>query len=489
MITEYKFGPWLPEVTDYKNPGLEDAKNMVPSPSGYQPVYSLVATAATVSGTILGAKSFERTDGTVVVCVATTSDLYVIVGASASASSLALTLSATDRVVFEQYDAQVFATTKGGDVWQLDDIDTDTSFAVTGGTFPKANAMGRVGDFLVIGDVSDGTDYPYRVQWAPFNNPTGIWGSDIATQADYQPLDAQQGPVTAISGGSFGMVFQKNGISRMSYVGGKAVFEFDLYEKNRGAVAPQSVARVGDRAYFLSYDGFFRTDGASTESISQGRIWAWFIANTDQAYLEEVTSVIDWEKRCVVWYCVATGTGALTYNLQLYFNWETGNWSYARQTCEFGVLASRTSGTTLEGLAVTYPDLDAMTLSLDSEVFRASGRTMAAFVSGTLSTFTGTSLQPTFQTGSFQPVTGKRSFISGVTPLIANEAENTTVSIGTRDAMTKSFVTSSASTVGTLGYAPVNVDGRYFRVNVQVPAGQEWSDAYGFQVEYEAAGR
>ena len=48
MITEYKFGPWLPEVTDYKNPGLEDAKNMVPSPSGYQPVYSIVATAATM---------------------------------------------------------------------------------------------------------------------------------------------------------------------------------------------------------------------------------------------------------------------------------------------------------------------------------------------------------------------------------------------------------------------------------------------------------
>lgn len=485
MIREYKFGPWLPEATDYKNPGLEVAKNCVPSPNGYNPVYGLSGTGASVTGTIIGAQSFERKDGTIVVCVATTSDLYTIVSGTANASSLSLSLTAgTDRVVFEQFDAEVYATTKGGDAWYLTNIESDTTFSAVSGTIPKANAMGRVQDFLVMGDYNDGTDYPFRVAWSPFNNPSGTWGTDIATQTDSQPLDAQQGPVTAISGGTFGIVFQKNGISRMTYVGGSSVFAFDLFEKNRGCIAPLSVARVGDTAYFLSYDGFFRTDGASVQSISRGRVWEWFIENTAQSYLEDVTAAIDWEKRCVVWYCVQPETGALTYNRRLYYNWETESWSYVDETAGWGVRSNRTSGTSLDSLG----NIDAIVGSLDSEIYRASGSTLGMFVSGELSTSTGTALAAELQTGSFQPFTGQRTFISAVTPLVANAAEDTRVVLGYRDGMTPGFNNSAATTIGGIGYAATNIDARYFRVAMQTAAGTDWSDAYGFQVQYEPAG-
>lgn len=489
MIAEIEFGPWLPEGTDYKNPGLEVAKNCIPSPSGYQPVFALDGTGASVTGAIVGARAFERTDGTIVVCVATVSDLYVIVGGAVTASGLSLGLSESDRVVFEQFDGEVFATTKGGDTWYLSAIDSDTVFSAVGGTTPSANAMGRVLDFLVVGDLNDGSDLPYRVQWSPFNNPRGAWGSDIATQADFQPLDAQQGPVTAISGGTFGLVFQKNGVSRMTYVGGTRVFQFDLYEKNRGCVAPQSVARVGDVAYFLSFDGFFQTDGASVQSISQGRIWSWFLDNVDQAYLEDIHAAIDWERRSVVWFCVSPGAGARTFDLQLWFNWETGNWTYVEQAAEYAVVTTRDTGQTLEEIAVTYPDLDAMPVSLDSTAFRSAGRVLAAFSGGELATFTGGALEPMFQTGSYQPKPGYRTFIRSVTPLIANDANNTGVSLGTRETMSRTFSTSARVPVGSLGFAPFNVDGRYFRSTIDIPANETWADAYGLQVEYADAGK
>lgn len=486
MISEIQFGPWLADATDYKNPGLEVCTNCIPSPSGYQPVYAASGSGATVTGTIIGAETFIRSDGTLATCCATTSDLYVIIGGTANASSLSLSLSTSDRVVFEQFNSEVYATTKDGDTWYLTDIDTDTTFAAVSGTIPSANAIGRVRDFLVMGDYDDGTDYPFQVSWSPFNNPSGTWGTDVATQTDFQPLDPQHGPVTAISGGSFGLVFQRSGISRMTYVGGARVFDFDLYEKNRGCVAPQSVARVGDIAYYLSYDGFFRTDGASVQSISQGRIWAWFLDNSNQANIELVTAAIDFERRCVVWFFMASDTSV--YNGQLWYNWETERWSYVNQTAEFGVLTQRGTGTTLEQLASTYPDLDAMMVSLDDESFRPSGRTMGAFVGNELSAFTGASLSPLLTTGSFQFSPGQRQFIRGIAPLLANDNEDTTVAVAVRDAMTKSFVTTPSVAVGTAGYAPVNADGRYFRVTTEVPAGSTWSDAYGLQVEYSRSG-
>lgn len=489
MITEFTLGPWLPEQSDYKNPGVEVAKNVIPSPKGYGPVYAMAGTGASVTGAIVGAQSFERSDGSIVTCVATESDLFTIVGGSVQAASLSLSLTAgDDHVSFERYGAEVYATAKNGDTWYLTDIDSDTTFAARGGNIPSANAMARVGDFLVMGDLDDGTDYPYRVQWSPYNNPGGTWGTDPGTQADYQDLDPQQGPLIAMSGGSFGMVFQKNGISRMQYVGGAAIFAFEIYERNRGCVAPLSVARVGDVAYFLSYDGFFSTDGASTENIGRGRVWEWFLDNVDQAYLSNITAAIDWEKRCVVWFCVKSGTGALSHNIRLCFNWETGGWSYVEESASFGVLANRGTATTLEALAVTYPNIDAMTISLDSEIFRASGSTLGMFVSGELSTGTGTTLAANWQTGSLQPKHGHRTFIRAVTPLIANGGENTMIAVGYRDGMVPGYSTSPTATVGPLGFSAHNVSGRYFRLDMTIPAGQDWQDAYGVQVEYDVEG-
>lgn len=485
MISEFRFGPWLPDAADFKNPGLEICTNAVPSPSGYQPAFGAVDTASQVTGTVIGGRVFERKGGTAVVCIATTGDLFTIVGGTVQASSLSLSLATSDQVVFEQFGVGVYASTKNGDTWYLANVESDTSFVAVPNSPPNANAMGRVADFLVLGDVNDGTDNPYRVRWSQFNNPTGAWTTDIATQSDFQDLDQQNGPVTAISGGSFGMVFQKNGISRMTYIGGAAVFSFDLYEKNRGCAAPLSVLRVGDVAYFLTYDGFFRTDGASTQPISRGRIWDWFLANSNNDQLPSVTGAIDWERRCCVWNFA--GVSSATPTGQLWFNWETESWSYVEQPLDL-VLSSVKSGLTLEQVASTYGNIDTMPISLDSATFRGSGRTLQAINNGYLANFTGPALSATLATGDFQPQAGKRVYVRAVTPLILNNDENTTVSIGYRDRQTGAILQSPATQIGSLGFAPVAVDGRYVSVSHTLPSGAEWSDAYGFQLDFDPSG-
>lgn len=518
MISEFQFGPWLPENPDYKNPGLEVVKNAIPSPSGYQPAYGLTASGTTgITGTVLGADSFDRRDGTPVIVVGTTGDLYSLVGGAETSvtyitwggkyiswgstttgpkivwgppvfdSSLGLSLSSTDSTIFERFGDAIYGTSKNGDTWYIPDMEAGTDFSVVPGNIPSANAMARVSDFLVMGDLTDidASDQPYRVRWSPFNNPTGTWGTDIATQADYQDLDFDLGPVTAISGGTYGFVFQKRGIWRMTYVGGSSVFRFDLFEKNRGCVAPRSVVRVGDVAYFLHFDGFFRTDGSSVENISRGRMWDWFKARMNQAYISTVIGSVDFERRCVVWSYPAGETTAFTE--QIWFNWETDQWGYVEQTTDF-ILSSTRGGKTLEEVALIYPDLDAMDVSLDDPVFKPSGRALVAFVNGVLSEFNGATLEAMFGSGSLQPHMGQRSFVRGVAPLIANNDGGTEVSIGYRDTMTKGYSSSTSTAIGALGYTPTNVDGRYFRVFVTIPAGEQWTDCYGFQIDHSAAG-
>mgnify|MGYP000330182288 CR=1 FL=1 len=486
MISEVQFGPWMADQTDYKNPGLEECKNAIPSPSGYGPAYGPTGNGVTVSGTVVGAAGFERTDGVPVVCVATTSDLYVIVSGAANASSLTLTLSqTTDQVIFERYNAKIYASTKNGDVWVLDDVDTDTTFASATGSPPNANAMARVSDFLVVGDVDDGTDYPYRLQWSQFNNPDGTWGTDVAAQSGYQDMDAQHGPITAISGGTFGIVFQKFAVSRLTYARNTAVFALDTYEKNRGCIAGHSVLRRGDIAYYLSSDGFMQTDGASAQSISRGRVWDWFLENSNATYHPFVSGAIDWVRRCCVWTFAGGDTQAHTK--QIWFNWDTERWGYVEQDVD-RVFSTAKDGLTLEQVGSANPDLDAMTQSLDSAAFKPAGRNLAALVGGEVSEFTGSSLEAEFTTGSFQPVTGQRTFVRSVTPIIANDSEGTIISLGARESMTKSFLTSASVAIGPLGYAATNVDGRYFRVTARIPSGEVWSDAFGLQLEHEPSG-
>ena len=488
MITDYAFGDWLPDVVDYKNPGLEECANVIPAPSGYSPVLSLIGRGASVTGTVIGAQGFEQPSGGRIICVATTTDIFVIVNDVVTASTLGLSLSGEDHYTFQQFGSSVYATAKNGGTYYLPNVALDTAFVAALGTPPKANAMGRLGDFLLMGNLIDidVSEAVYRVRWSQFNNPAGTWGTDIATQAGAVDLHKDQGEVVAIAGGDFALVFQKYGISRMTYTGGSAVFAKDLFESDRGCSAPESVVRVGSLVYFLSHDGFFVTNGSEVTSISRGKIWAWFSDTANPSRMFDVQGAVDWANRCIVW--VFSDKNGTELNRQVYYNWETSRWTYAEQDMDYIILSDR-DGATLESIATDYPDIDLMDISLDSPLFKAEGRAMLAIVGGEISEFTGATLEARFELGSIQPATGRRTYVSTVTPLIEDDAQSSLVTIGTRDLMTTSPVYSTPVPLGPLGFAAVASDGRYHRIKVQIPSGSAWKDAYGVQVDYSISGK
>ena len=484
---DYLFGEWLPEAPDYQNPGLVECKNVYPSGSRYSPFLGATATSADVGATVFGAARFDRTDGTRVIVCGTAADLHVIVGGTVYDSSLAVTLSADDVWRFEQFGSAIFATAKSTGFYKLADIDSDTTFSSVASR-PKADAMARVGDFLMTGNIedTDSTDQPFRIRWSPFNNPDGTWNTDIATQSGYYDMASRYGPVTGVSGGQVGIVLQKYGISRIRHVGGPAVFDKEIIDEERGCVSPGSVVRMGDYTYFCAYDGFCRTAGEVVEVISAGRVWDWFRDNSDLGYIGRVQGALDWPNRCVIWNYY--GTGMTEYTGQMIYNWEQNRWSHSEITNDW-MVESTQAGLTLEEVSALYPDLDAMTTSLDSSVWTGRGRMLSCFVSGVFSDLNAGALAATFETGDFQMQGRRNTFVSEVTPLVENSDANTQIAIGTRDTPGGTVTYTSDVSEGPHGFCGVNADGKYTRVRMKIPASASWDKASGFQVEAIPSGR
>lgn len=483
-MIEFRFGAWLPDATDFKNPGLEVCKNAIPSPGGYRPALGFSPAQADVGASVLSARSFERKDGTRITVCATAGDLHVVIGGTVTDSSLGLALDMAP--VFEQFGASLWATEKNGGTWVLDDIETDTAFVAASNTIPSARTLFRVGDFLFAGNLTDtdASDQPYRIRWSPYNNPAGEWETDIGTQSDAVDMPFEYGAVMGGSGWGFGVILQRSAISRISYTGGTSVFAKEIVDRQRGCSSSASIVPVGDRVYFLSDDGFFFTDGGPAQVISRGRIWQWFQENIGQTQLEMVKGAVDWPNRCAVW-TLPNDDGVIFG--RLYFNWETEQWSYVEGAVDC-LFASGKEGLTLEQVAVLYPSLDAMTISLDSPLFRAQGRLMAAFSGGELVTVTGDALAAEMETGEFQVTPGKRCYVTEVLPLITNPDDSTVVELRGRVAQNQTYTQTGEVSTGPLGFAPFNFDARYYRVRTVVPAATSWTDAWGFQMEAAASG-
>lgn len=483
MISEFALGPWLPDVTDYRNPGLEVCTNVIPGPGGYKPAYGANTSEGDVGAAVLSAMSFQRADGTRITVCATAGDLHHIVGGTVADSTLTLTL--TEPVRFERFGSSIYASSKEG-VWYLDDIEADSTFVAENWTIPHGLAMARVGDFLFMGNLidTDTNDASYRVRWSPYNNPQGEWATSISLQSDAVDMPENLGVVMGITGGNTGLIFQRNGLSRIQYTGGPSVFAKQVVDTQRGLAAPFSLAQVGENVFYLSDDGFFVTNGTAGQSISRGRVWDWFLANASQTYLSTVQAAVDWPNRCVVW-TVPGDSGAFVG--LLYYNWETQWWSYVALATDC-VFASGIAGLTLEQVAAIYTDLDTMTLSLDSPSFAARGKSMAAFVGGIQYQLTGSSLAAVFESGEFQPQPGKRVFVRSVTPIVTDSSDATLVTMTGRVRAGASYTSAPDVAIGPIGFAPFNFDSRFVRVGLTIPAGTTWNDAFGYQIDFDVSG-
>lgn len=480
-----EFGEWMPDLPDYMNPGATVCKNVVPAGNSYQPFLAPVVYSSALPARCQGAFSTRDTAGNTSTFAGDATKLYKLASAAYSDVSIAAgyTTAVDERWFFTQYGNNVIATNIN-DAMQVYNLGTSSLFANLSATAPKARYVCRVRDFLVVGNTNDATDgsVPYRVRWPNVEDITD-WTVSASTQADYQDLDSADGWVKQVVGGEYGVIFQERAITRMSYIGSPAVFQFAKVESNRGTQAPGSVVKIGNQIAYLGIDGFYIFDGNQSVPIGTNKIDKTFYDDLDANYMERICSVVDFSKQIIYWAYPNADATAGRPNRILCYNYSpnaTKRWSRIETVDIEFLFTSYSEGYTLDGLDAISSSIDALAFSLDSRVWTGNNLLLSAFDSSHKQTnFTGTALDAVLETAEAQVNPKGRANITNTRPIIDGSG-TVTVQMGARNLHSESASFGSAVSVNTSGYCPVRSNARYHRARVNVTGG--FNDAQGIDL-------
>lgn len=446
------FGDWLPDLPEYNNSGLLDAKNVLPLDGTYKPFKPLVSTGNALSARPIGAiEVYLPASNTRYVYAGLTQSIQrqlTAAGTWTDVKSTAYSASTTSWE-FEVYDELVIATNYFNDPeCQAAGTGSFAALATTGSA-PKARRVGKIGQFIFLGDTNDGTNgaVPHRVQWGavddPRNWPTPGTLAAVTVQSGQQFLDSQWGPVMAIVGGDqFGIIMQRGGLTRVTYVGGAVVFQFDKIAGANGVYLPHSVVEDNGRWFFISESGICVTNGTSTEPVGYGKVDRTFLANAFASFEERIYGAIDTQQKLIHW-CYPSGALGVMDRL-LILNHTEKRFTYAAETCDCLVTAA--------GDASSKSYIRAFASDLKIAKFTGTPTAAAVLTSG----------EQEFNPGLYTRAQGVKPHVVGTSPTV-------TVALGTRDSQGSAVTyTSETTPTARTGFSDFDSEARYHRARTTI---------------------
>jgi hypothetical protein len=296
--------------------------------------------------------------------------------------------------------------------------------------------------------------FPQRLMWSAIGNgsnwPTPLTNAALAVQSGEQDLEALYGPVLFISGYPlYGVVFQRNAITRAQYIGAPVVFSWQTYSRNLGLITPGAAVQVGANTYFLSDQGFFYTDGANVVPIGTAQdnssgIDNWFWANVNQSALSAISAAYDARSRCV-FFAIPTGSNTLPDTL-LSYNVLAGRWTKGARSTQ-----------------IIWTDSDGSTDRIGA---------FTQFL-GQYCLLTGTPASGYLESCDVMFTDGNVRYVTAARPNI-NAADTPTVTLGTRNTLESAVTYTAAVAADTFGagFAPLFGNGLYMRARVTSAAAQ-----------------
>ena len=364
--------PW-PEDPGY----LVDADGARPSVNGWLTGIDATAVGTSFAGsTVLAAHETSE-----YIFVGTTKEIWQtndkgttwndVKQATYSASQL-------DNWCFAQFDELVVATNrltfpqKKSIASPASDPFTDLG-GVTAGAAAASCAF-RVRDHLVFGELSSsfatnvGTT---AVRWSSLGDPEDYPEPGSATalsrQAGAQLLDSHYGiVVSGVGTERYGLIFQQRAVTRMTYIGGNAVYQFDRinHEIGQGVPiikGPNSVVSANGLHYFANRAGVFATDGTRIRNLTAGRVGeALFLNNLSHSdAMGIVTSAVHDPYRKSIYFLSTpyTGGGAFGNLRVLAYDYELDRFYFlANKTAVtlFGSTPWHTFGAAIDGLRSSW---------------------------------------------------------------------------------------------------------------------------------------
>lgn len=448
--TIVSFGEWLPDQPDLGGTGLITAKNVLPANGGYTPFFTLDTSLATLPGTVDRAGFGVRDAGYIYAHAQLTRTLF----SSVNGTTFISIGTMPGRASFAQFDNYMMIASDQTAPALHTISSTATLTSLSASITDRANCIGVVNRFVVIGNLNDTVNVRYSsIRWSalddPTNWPTPNSATAIATQAGEQALNSEFGAVMAIHGGDqHAVILQKGAVTRMTYVGPPVVFQFDTIDNTKGLYFDSGSIKVGNLVYFMSSVGFCVTDGTTVRRLGDGKVDRYFWST----YYTNDPRII----RCG--HDPSTGLIYFGYNTDLLpfdidrviiYNPATDSFTFANQDLATFVtpVSSYSSSNTMKLLAFGIQS------------------------NSILGKFEGAPGTATFETSDVEITSGGRSFVSGVKPHIESSgtAPAVTVRVASRNdlATTPSYTATTTPTTRT-GFADFRVDAKYHRAEVQI---------------------
>ena len=493
-----KFGEWLPDLADFENPGSTLIKNAIPFQGSYLPVKSVNQISDALTARCRGAMSARDKTGQVYSYAGDETKLYSLaanVHSDVTNTGGAYNLGDEENWEFAKYGENVYAVCINENPQTL--TFGSSNFADLTGTPPKARHIAIANEFVVLGNINDGTARPQRIQWSAIGNPES-WTPNADTQADFQDLysEANQGGgwVMGIIGSDEGfLVISEYTMHRATYVGSPKIFDIKEVNPSVGTPCKNSIIQEGRLTHMLGQDGFYQiTDGINIKPISDNRISRYFFNDFDASYPERVIGAQDPLNKIVAWIYPGSGNSSGTPNKILFYDWINDKWGNGEVDIEW-IYNAVGQGVTVEQLDDYSASIDTLEPNLDSRFWKGGALQLAVYDNQQKKgTFGGTALDAIIETGEFQysqlqdPPRDSRAHLSSVRPLVDGTA-TLTAQVGTRDLQSGTTAwTSASSQHAETGKCHFRSDARYHRIRVNTTG--DFNHAIGVDVEAKLTG-
>lgn len=252
---------------------------------------------------------------------------------------------------------------------------TGASMANLGGTPPiRAKCLAKLGPHVIAFNTDLGANY---AEWCG-ENAAEQWDATVEPTAGNLPVrDLENDIITAVPLGDGLAVYTFNEMQTMQYLGGTFQFGVKPLMEGIGALGVKSVASVGKINYGLYYNGIFRTDGYTSQIITDRDFARWLDKNVN---LEQKSKIVAWHdlRNKQIKFCLPTN-GSSEPNLMLGFNYNNSAFTLYDQgisaAAEAGTFKSAIVGTT--GGRVFTSEGDDTSMTFDGAPINAWVRTKA----------------------------------------------------------------------------------------------------------------
>lgn len=276
-------------------------------------------------------------------------------------------------------------------------------------------------------------------------------------------------------------IIMQESASRLVQFGGApggALYTIAKIADGRGSVGERSCVSFDGMVFYWATDGAYKfTLNGGNEPIGAEKINRWFLGQVDQSRLDEIQGSVDPLNKVVWWRFPSLSDGSSTvFENMLGYDWQLNEWVTASvETSSLGRLA--TPGYTLDGMD-SFGPLDSIDIPLDSRFWQGGQPVFAALDSTyKFGTFSGAAMAATLRSCVMNnPVS---SVIGWATPI--SDAPNSTLAIGTKDALNGAIVWEDAESKIETGETPQRARGLNIQFEEAIPAGEVWTYANGVE--------